>query len=418
MSEHAVHIHHPGDARVDGILRLIEIAGEGAPLGPRLGEMCTEIAAMTGVDVVSVYVREDHPNAGEELVMRGNHGFPASAIGVVRLGIGEGLTGLCASCLRPVSVAVAAAEHGFKPVPGLGEERFPAYVGVPLLGGGRAIGVLVLQRREARAFSAAEVALATALGAPVTLALERRSERADDGPRNARLEGDSIVAGAAVARAAVLPTLAALDARRALDIARGLDRLPGELERAIKRVRKVGNAAATAAVNQLEPLWLDARLRSRLAASAPTVAGLTAVAREYARAPFRIAAAHGGDASTERADDVEDLLVVAAALSTDEPLFPPGAIWVGDRLGGLVALLAAARDAGALVFAGKPTAAARAIALVGERPVLAGVRGLHAWIRPGDRCAVDALDDGAGMIWVNPPATAMERARQRRATPG
>jgi phosphotransferase system enzyme I (PtsP) len=328
---------------------------------------------------------------------------------VVRLALGEGLTGLCASCLRPVSVAVASAEHGFKPVPGLGEERFPAYVGVPLLGGGRAIGVLVLQRRAARAFSKAEVALATALGAPVTLALERSGER-DDSPRSARLDGDVVVAGAAVARAAILPNLAALDARRTLDIARGLERLPGELERAIKRVRKTGDAAATRAVSELELLWLDARLRERLAESAPTVAGLAAVAREYARAPFRVAAAHGGDASTERADEIEDLLVVAAALSTDEPLFPPGAIWVGDRLGGLVALLAAARDAGALICAGTPTAAACAIAAVESRPMLAGVRGLHAWVRPGDRCAVDAA-----AVWVNPPASAIERARQRRA---
>ena len=154
------------------------------------------------------------------------------------------------------------------------------------------------------------------------------------------------------------------------------------------------------------------RSGSRLTDSAPTVAGLTAVAREYARAPFRIAAAHGGDASTERADEVEDLLVVAVALSTDEPLFPPGAIWVGDRLGGLVALLAAARDAGALVVAGEPTAAACAIAAVESRPLLTGVRGLHAWIRPGDRCAVDG-----GTLWVNPPSSAIERARQRRMTP-
>jgi phosphotransferase system enzyme I (PtsP) len=409
MSDLAVHIHPPGDARVDGILRLIEIAGEDTPLAPRLGAMCSEIAAMTGVDVVSVYMREDD-GAAEVLVMRGNHGFPPSAIGV-RLAIGEGLTGLCASCLRPVSVAVAAAEQGFKPVPGLGEERFPAYVGVPLLGGGRAIGVLVLQRRAARAFSAAEVALATALGAPVTLALERSGHADRQGaPRSARLDGDVVVPGAAVARASVLPNLAALDARRHLDIARGLDRLPGELERVIKRIRKSGDAAAIRALAELELLWLDARLRERLAGAAPTVAGLTAVAREYARAPFRIAAAHGGDASTERADEIEDLLVVAAALSTDEPWFPPGAIWVSDRLGGLVALLAAARDAGALICAGTPTVAAVAIAAVEARPLLAGVRGLHAWIRPAGRCAVDA-----GPLWVNPSASAIERARQRRA---
>ena len=423
MADHAVHIHHAGDARVDGILRLIEIAGEDAPLAPRLSAMCVEIATMTGVDVVSVYVREAADDGDDLLVMRGNHGFAPKAIGAVRLAVGEGLTGLCAACLRPVSVAVAAHEHGFKSFPDLGEERFPAYVGVPLLGSGRAIGVLVLQRTQARAFSAAEVALATALGAPVTLALERRADH-EPAPRSARLEGDVVVAGAAVARASIVPTLASLEARKAIDIRLGLDALPGELDRAIKRIRRTGDAAAMRAVAELELLWLDARLRERLAAAAPTVTGLYAVAREYARAPYRVAAAMSGggpgadDAGLERAEEIEDLLAVAWTLAADQPLFPPGAVWVGERVGGLVALLAAARDAGALVSAGAPTAAALAICRVEERPLLAQVRGLHAWIRPGDRCAVDAPTSSRhGALWVNPPASAIERARARRATP-
>ncbi|MBL0218673.1 MAG: hypothetical protein IPQ07_32950 [Myxococcales bacterium] len=52
-------------------------------------------------------------------------------------------------------------------MPGLGEERFPVFVGVPLIGAGTVIGVLVLQRRTTK-FAADEVTLATALGAPVT----------------------------------------------------------------------------------------------------------------------------------------------------------------------------------------------------------------------------------------------------------
>jgi hypothetical protein len=150
------------------------------------------------------------------------------------------------------------------------------------------------------------------------------------------------------------------------------------------------------------------------------VTGLYAVAREYARAPFRVAAMTGGadTASTERAEEIEDLLAVAWTLAADQPLFPHGAIWVGERVGGLVALLAAARDAGALISAGAPTSAALAISRVEGRPLLAGVRGLHAWIRPGDRCAVDApASTGHGTLWVNPPASAIERARARRATP-
>ena len=67
--------------------------------------MCGELAAIASAEIASVYVREE-----ERLVMRKNHGFPARAIGAVALGIGEGITGLVAECMRPVSAAHAAAE--------------------------------------------------------------------------------------------------------------------------------------------------------------------------------------------------------------------------------------------------------------------------------------------------------------------
>ncbi|HEX7839965.1 MAG TPA: GAF domain-containing protein, partial [Kofleriaceae bacterium] len=176
---------------MDGILRLIELASHDGPLEATLCAMCDELAVIAGVDVVSVYVRE-----AERLVMRGNHGFSPAAIGATALAVGEGITGLVAECMRPVSAAQAAAEVAYKHVPGLGEERFPVFAGIPLIGGGAVIGVLVLQRR-AEAFSADEVTLATALGAPVTLAIERR--RAAE-IRSARLQGLAHVGGAVLGR--------------------------------------------------------------------------------------------------------------------------------------------------------------------------------------------------------------------------
>jgi len=97
---------------VDGILRLIEVAGmaETRPLESCLAEMAPHLAAIADADVVSVYVREVGPS-GDVLVMRGNVGFPASAIGTVSLKMGEGITGLCAECMRPVSVAIAASSR-------------------------------------------------------------------------------------------------------------------------------------------------------------------------------------------------------------------------------------------------------------------------------------------------------------------
>jgi hypothetical protein len=54
-----VTIHHAGDHSVDGVLRLIAVASDPAsPLEVALAAMCREIAAITGADVVSAYVRE------------------------------------------------------------------------------------------------------------------------------------------------------------------------------------------------------------------------------------------------------------------------------------------------------------------------------------------------------------------------
>src|SRR5215475_12864074 len=224
-----VHVHHRGDRGVDGILRLIELASHDGPLEAMLRAMCDELAAIAEVDIASVYVRE-----GERLVMRGNHGFPASAIGTTALAVGEGITGMVAEYMRPVSAAHAAAEAAYKHVPGLGEERFPVFAGIPLIGGGAVIGVLVLQRQTAP-FTADEVTLATALGAPVTLAIERR--RAAE-IRSARLHGLAHVGGAVLGRAAAVTTTTALGSAP-IDLDRAMNRLRDDLGRAMRRLGEV-----------------------------------------------------------------------------------------------------------------------------------------------------------------------------------
>src|SRR5580692_10405999 len=208
-------VHDSGNhTTLDGIFRLISLGEREEPLEDVLTAMCGDIAAIASADVASVYVRDETPD-GERFTMRGNVGFPPEALGRVHLGRGEGITGFAADRLRPVSVADADRDARFKYIPGLGEEQFPALLAVPVLRGGAAAGVLVLQRRAATAFTAEEVVLATALAAVLNHALERgegrerlRAQEADR--RTVRLSGVSIVGGAAMGRAEALPTLAAL----------------------------------------------------------------------------------------------------------------------------------------------------------------------------------------------------------------
>lgn len=403
-----VQVHHRGERGVDGILRLIELAGHDGPMEAMLSAMCDEIAAIANADIASIYVRED-----DRLVMRGNHGFPRQAIGEVALGIGEGITGLVAECMRPVSAAHASDEASYKPVPGLGEERFPVFVGVPLIGAGAATGVLVLQRRS-EPFLPGEVTLAMALGAPITLAIERRRERA---VRSARLVGVAHVGGAVLGRAAVVPTVTAFDGvprfERGGDggggsaeqrLERAFARLREDLARAVRRIGDVQDPAIGASLDRFALALCDARLREKLVAAADQPAGLRAVAKEYARAPYRLGAR--ADAASHAAE-LEEL----CALLGDARTLRPGSIWLGDRLHTSVAIVAVARGAAAIIAGDTIAPAAIAIARAVRMPVISDVAGLFGWARPGDLLAVDG-DRGA--VLVHPAATDIERLRRER----
>jgi len=387
-----VHVHHRGDRGVDGIMRLIELASHDGPFEATLNAMCDELAAIIGADVASVYVGED-----DRLVMRGNHGFPASAVGTTTLAVGEGITGLVAECMRPVSAAHAAAELAYKHIPGLGEERFPVFAGIPLIGGGAVLGVLVLQRSE-RPFATDEVTLATALGAPVTLAIERRRAAAI---RTARLPGFAHVGGAVLGRAAVVATTTAL-AGAPVELERAIARLRDDLGRAMRRLRDATVPAVGAALDRFALALCDQRLRERLIAAAGHPSGLRSVAKDYARTPYRLGAApEAADGATE----IEELCVLLG----DARTLKPGAIWIADRIGAFVAIAAVARGAAALVAGDAVSPAAIAIAREANLPTVSDVPGLFSWARPDDLLAVDG---DAGCVLIHPAPTDIERLRR------
>jgi phosphotransferase system enzyme I (PtsP) len=415
-------VHEPGDRNLDGIFRLIEVAERDEPLVDVLTAMCTEVAAIAGSDVASVYVRETD---GEGLVftMRGNVGFPSSAIGAVRLRPGEGITGFVAERLRPASVAVGERDEHFKYIPGLGEERFPALLAVPVLRAGGAAGVLVLQRRAARTFTAEEVVLATVLATVINHALERTEERERQRTRLAergvaRLRGTCLAGGAAMGRAVVLPTLAAL-ARATTQPAAHTAFSDETLDRLEAELRKAARACEGAAARELGTLSLvleDRRFRNRLAlacAAQSPLKALIELGRDYARVPFGAA---GGDAASaellaERAAEVEDLCVIAYASLSGRPLVHAGAVVVAERLGGFLALHALARGASAFVVDGDAAEAAAGVSLARGAgvPLLASVAGIFSWVQPDDLLVVDA---DAGCVRVNPSATTVARFRK------
>lgn len=435
VSEHPkrVQIHDRGDRQIGGILRLIEEAGKPSPLGEVLDTMCREVAAISHADVVSVYVR-DEVDGVPFFVMRGNVGFPRDAIGRVKLRQGEGITGFAAECLRPVSADMAAHDTHYKHVPDLGEELFPAFLAVPLVNGGIANGVLVLQRRESLAFSDAEVALATALATTFGVALERAKLRSDErnaespaSGRSARLTGTALVGGDALGRLTVMPTFEGLPSSPTAS-----DQTKAEVDRAIGGVMRT----ITKAYRKLEPdipeeprrelssLMLildDERLRDLIrseCAGHGIVRGLRNVAREYAAAPYRTGNSDGVDSTwaTRRAREVEDLCLLIAASATGQSLPTTGsALMVADHLGAFTVLGMCVQRANAIAVGGHVEAdeLGLVIARAAQIPVVADVAGLFAWARPDDTILIDG---DKGVVRVNPSVNVIAKYRHDRAT--
>lgn len=366
--------------------------------------MCDEIAAIMAVDIASLYVEED-----DRLVMRGNHGFPESAIGNAVLRVGEGITGLVAECMRPVSAANAASERSYKEVPGLDEDRFPVFAGVPLISGGAVVGVLVVQRKK-KPFAADEVTLATALGAPATLAIERRRASA---VRSARLVGTPRAGnGVVLGRAGVIPTATALGAQPfagMADVDRELERVFGRLRedlgRAVRKLDDIDDPLVGSALDRFTLALHDQRLRERLVASASEPSGLRGVVKDYARAANRVGV------EDDRVLEIEELCALIGMTLDTRSSARPGAVWLADRVGSVATLAAVARGASAIVAADSASATATAIARATKLPLVTGVPGLFGWVRPGDLLAVDG---GTGTVLVHPAPTEIERLRRER----
>ena len=116
------------------------------------------IAKRFRTDVCSAYLLE--PDRGN-LVLAATVGLRRECIGSLRMAVNEGLTGLVAEQVRPISVSQAKSHPRFKYFKEAGEEAYQSFLGVPLIDRGVLQGVLVVQTIEARVFSEDEVRMLT-----------------------------------------------------------------------------------------------------------------------------------------------------------------------------------------------------------------------------------------------------------------
>ena len=133
--------------------RLRDALAESSAGQARLDRITHLIADSMQTEVCSIYLFRDD----DTLELCATEGLNPEAVHQTRMRIGEGLVGRVARTGPPVNTPNAPPAKGFRFMPETGEEIFSSFLGVPIQRLGDALGVLVVQSKDAREFSEDEV---------------------------------------------------------------------------------------------------------------------------------------------------------------------------------------------------------------------------------------------------------------------
>jgi uroporphyrinogen-III synthase len=147
------------------------------PLHEVLHEVVEFVVSIVKCDSCLIYLLE-----GDELVLRSSKNSHPEVVGRLSMRVGQGITGWVAQHREPVVIAQKAYEDPrFRLLNELPEDRFEAFLSVPLVCGGHLVGVINLQNRVPYQYTKREVSLIATIGFLVGAEVER-----------ARLESENV----------------------------------------------------------------------------------------------------------------------------------------------------------------------------------------------------------------------------------
>jgi phosphotransferase system enzyme I (PtsP) len=140
-----------------GLRTLEDISGiilHSHDLQETLDNIVTLVAKRVGSDVCSIYLLEAD---GETLVLKATKGLSKASVGTVTMKTSEGLTGLVIEQRGVVNIGNAPLHPRYKYFRKAREEKFHSFLGLPLFERKTPLGVVVIQTREPRTFTPAEI---------------------------------------------------------------------------------------------------------------------------------------------------------------------------------------------------------------------------------------------------------------------
>ncbi|MCT4609607.1 MAG: phosphoenolpyruvate--protein phosphotransferase [Pelagimonas sp.] len=133
--------------------RLRDTMADEAAGQARLDKITHLTADSMKTEVCSIYLFRDE----ETLELCATEGLNPEAVHETRMKMGEGLVGRVARTSKIVNTADAPSARGFRYMPETGEEIYSSFLGVPIQRLGEKLGVLVVQSKEQREYTADEI---------------------------------------------------------------------------------------------------------------------------------------------------------------------------------------------------------------------------------------------------------------------
>ncbi|MDE3179977.1 MAG: GAF domain-containing protein [Acidobacteriota bacterium] len=176
------------DFGIGSLNKIASRISSATPLHEVLDEVVAFVTSVVECDSCFVYMLE-----GGELVLRASKNPHPEWIDRLKLKVGQGITGWVAEHLEPVVVTHNAfMDPRFKLFNGLPEDRFEAFLSVPLVSGGKLVGVINLQDRAEHQFSQREIGLIATAGCLVGAEVERARLESENFLLAARLEARKV----------------------------------------------------------------------------------------------------------------------------------------------------------------------------------------------------------------------------------
>jgi phosphotransferase system enzyme I (PtsP) len=337
---------------LDALRNIVQEVNGAKDLQTALDVIVRCVREVMGTEVCTVYLRDQ--NTGRYVFMA-NEGLNPEFIGKVSLAVDEGLVGQVATREEPLNTDDAEAHPNFLFLPGIGEERYSSFLGVPIIHQRRVLGVLVIQQVEQRRFDESEEAFLVTCSAQLagviahaqaTGSISHIDQSGVKTSGSARFQGVPGASGIAIGHAVVVSPPADLHAvphRTSTDIDEELHFFNDCLIAVRKDVQNLGLKLSDRLAPQEQALFdvylamlddnaLPAEVVERIRAGEWAQGALSQVILAHVRTFEMMEDRYLQERSVDVKDLGRRLLAYLQAADTDPVVYPERAVLVGEEL--------------------------------------------------------------------------------------